>query len=256
MNYSNCAYQGGDCLYSASTSGSYSNHANSQSYSPNTSYNDGRAQYSHSESAQQPKTAEQFFAHEEPELFLEPDAPALAVVQEASILMPLVEQTFQELTDEQLPKNIRVSIVDELTLRTIHASTGSKWSTGIQGFSLNKHGTGVSEIYVKHAPLDNIMLTIGHELGHVISPTLSNPVEEEAKAFAFSIAWVKTIRANNIGNIAGSFRENPAQNGIHDTGFAWATKLIKQGKTAAQAFMNIVCRNVRLSEDADEIAII
>ncbi|MDO8660365.1 MAG: hypothetical protein Q7K43_00610 [Candidatus Woesearchaeota archaeon] len=257
MNYSNGAYQGGSsCSYSASTSDSYTAHTGSQAYSPNLSYNDGRAKYAHSESVQQPKTAEQFFAHESPESFLEQNAPPLAVVQEASIITPLIEQTFQELTDEQLPKNINIKIVDELTLRTIHASIGGKWSTGIQGFSLNKHSTGVSEIYAKQAPLDNVMLTIGHELGHVMSPTLSNPAEEEAKAFAFSIAWVSTIRANNIGNIAGSFRESPAQNGIHDTGFAWATKLIKQGKTAAQAFMSIVCRSVRMNEDAETITII
>ncbi len=257
MNYSNGAYQGGgSCSYSASTSDGYSSQPGSQVYRPNLSYNDGRAQYAHSESTQQPKTSEQFFAHEAPESFLEPNAPVLAVVQETSIIMPLVEQTFQELTDEQLPKNIQISIVDELTLRTIHASSGGNWSQGIQGFSLNKHSNGVSEIYAKQAPLDNVILTIGHELGHVMSPTLSNPAEEEAKAFAFSIAWVNTIRANNIGNIAGSFRENPAQNGIHDKGFAWATKLINQGKTAAQVFMNIVCRNVRMNKDSETITII
>ena len=236
-----------------------SSHSSQANYQTNGSgYSAAQPYVSNNEHKESPAHAPEqpdMFFHESPESFLEQTAPALPVVQETSMILPLVEQTFQLLTDEALPKNLRIHILDELSLRTFHATIGGTWSPGIQGFSLNKHGVGVSEIYVKQAPLDNVMLTIGHEIGHVLSPSLVHSAEEEAKAFAFSMAWVNTIREHNIGNIAGSFREHPAQNGVHDIGFAWASQLVQKGKTAAQAFMSIVLRTVRMHEQQETILV-
>ncbi|MEK7835220.1 MAG: hypothetical protein AAB298_03600, partial [Pseudomonadota bacterium] len=73
--------------------------------------------------------------------------------------------------------------------------------------------------------LDEVMLVIGHELGHVLSPTLSNGRAEEAKAFAFEMAWANAIFTNDIAGLQSSINEaalsmKPAQNGLHDLAFA------------------------------------
>ena len=46
---------------------------------------------------------------------------------------------------------------------------------------------------MKEARLDEMMITIGHELGHAYGRLLSDPALEEAKAYAFTEAWVKVI---------------------------------------------------------------
>ena len=48
------------------------------------------------------------------------------------------------------------------------------------------------------------MLTIGHELGHVLTKTLSRHHDEEAKAYAFSLVWIDAIKKNNIANLSGA----------------------------------------------------
>ena len=70
---------------------------------------------------------------------------------------------------------------------------------------------------------------------------LKNSVEEEAKAFAFEIAWMKAIREHNIGNLAGSIETgilSPANNGIHDVAFNFVRGLLKE-KTALEAYWEI-----------------
>ena len=180
--------------------------------------------------------------HVSPNWFLNPDRQPVPTIQNTAEIMPLVEETFQALTDKELPKNIKLIVADTQTLRRIHEQTGSKWSDGIQGFSLNRWGKGVSEIFVKEAPMDSLMLTIGHEIGHVLTPALATAQDEEAKAFAFSIAWVETIRQHNIGNIGGNFAEHPAENGVHDVGFTFVKKLMNQGRTAVNVYMELVKR--------------
>ena len=66
----------------------------------------------------------------------------------------------------------------------------------MQGF----YGNG--RIFVKEGKLDEMILTLGHELGHASSAQLANHELEEAKAYAFTEAWVKSIIENNIENLA------------------------------------------------------
>ena len=84
------------------------------------------------------------------------------------------------------------------------------------------------------------MLTIGHEIGHVMSLPLKNIQTEEAKAFAFSIAWIKTIREKNIANLESAINMRPAINGIHNIAFDFVINKIKQGEDAIQVFESLV----------------
>jgi hypothetical protein len=80
------------------------------------------------------------------------------------------------------------------------------------------------------------MLTIGHEIGHVMSYTLQNERDEEAKAFAFSMAWMHAIRKNNIAGIANCVNPNPAKNGVHDIAFEFVIEQAEKDKKAMQIF--------------------
>ncbi|MBW3019105.1 hypothetical protein KY329_02895, partial [Candidatus Woesearchaeota archaeon] len=109
----------------------------------------------------------------------------------------------------------------------------------IMGFSINKFGKGASEIFVREAPLDSLLLTIGHELGHVLSPTLVNKHDEEAKAHAFSLAWMETIRDNDIAGLKPNIALNPANNGLHDVAFDFVKKLLHTGASAFDVFQTL-----------------
>ena len=105
----------------------------------------------------------------EPESFLRGDRPEFPVETNLGNLLHLINQAFSFTTNLELPKDIVIRICSYQELRDIHQSIDGWWSNGIQGFAVNKKGFGVSEIFVKQAPLDELLLTIGHELGHVIA---------------------------------------------------------------------------------------
>ncbi len=193
--------------------------------------------------------------HMQETVFLEPNRVELPVITSDLDIMPLVRETFQALTDKELPSNIRITVATPEKCKHIHTSTGGRWSESIQGFSINKAGKGTSEIVVKQAPLDSMMLTVGHEIGHVLTLPLATTQDEEAKAFAFSIAWVKAIRQNNIGNIAGNFREAPAQNGVHDVGYAFVQQLLERGKTAVRVYTELAKRIIAINTTPELILI-
>ncbi len=267
MTYSNsgCGYGGGDgCSsatamsssalyvagYAANASPAYTESASSPaygtSYSGNSAYSTstGDASGQHLDSKETaPHSSVSSFQqesdHSHSEVFFSSNREQLPNISTTEAVMPFVEQAFMALTHKEFPKSISLHVVDALTLRTLYLHGGGKWSAGIRGFSLNKWNKGISNLFVQEAPLDQLMLTIGHEIGHVLSPTLADPATEEAKAFAFSFAWVQAIRENNIGWIAGNFTENPAINGIHDVGFGKVKSLLNIGLSAVQVFVDI-----------------
>ena len=85
-------------------------------------------------------------------------------------------------------------------------------------------------------------MTIGHELGHVFTKSLINKHNEEAKAFAFEIAWLKTIIEHNIAGLQYSFNLDvkPAKNGLHDIAFAHVKKWLEKGKKAIEIYWELV----------------
>ncbi|MBI4450789.1 hypothetical protein HY642_02330 [Candidatus Woesearchaeota archaeon] len=162
-----------------------------------------------------------------------------------------VNDAFKATTGTALPRNITIVLCDKPTLKLIHDRFGW-WNEGIQGFSLNRFGHGISEIFVREGPLDEVMLTIGHELGHVLSPKLPSDRDEEAKAFAFSLAWMEAIVENNIAGLQHSINPRPANNGVHDVAFAFVRELMSSSE-AGRAFMDIATGKQSLERQVELI---
>src|SRR3989338_4089818 len=97
--------------------------------------------------------------------------------------------------NEPFPVDIVLSVLDEKQFRAIAPHPGTV------GLSINRKPHGLlSEIFVLNGSLGRVLLTIGHELGHALSLPLSSPHDEEAKAYAFSLAWMNVIKEHNIAS--------------------------------------------------------
>lgn len=160
--------------------------------------------------------------------------------QQTEAVKKLVEGAFEAATGKKFPKDIAVRICSESQMRQIHEANGGKWSPGIRGFSLNRRGFGVSEIFVQEDELAGLMLTAGHEIGHVLSLPMNNPVDEEAKAFAFSMAWMKAVKDNNIGGLYEAINPMPAKNGLHNKAFDFVVDLIRKGREAIDVYFDLI----------------
>jgi len=176
-----------------------------------------------------------------PEIFLKPNRPLTQFINTTEQVQELIEETFSLMLGKKLPQNISIQVCTVEELRQIHSKFGS-WSDNIQGFALNNKK--LKQILVKNNHLDQLMLTIGHEIGHVYTSCLSNSHDEEAKAFSFTIEWTKTIKANNLGNLAENINDSldfkPARNGLHDIAFFFVNKLINNGLKPMQVHWDLV----------------
>ncbi len=174
------------------------------------------------------------------ESFLAENRPLTPMISEMGDVKEIVEQTFEKITGQEFPHDsIKIVVCEESQFRSIHESTGAMWNPGIMGFSFNKYGKGASEIYVRQDHMDSILLTIGHEIGHVLGPTLSNGQDEEAKAHAFSLTWMETIREHNIGGLQPNIMPNPAHNGLHDVAFDYVKYLMQTGASTFDIFKTL-----------------
>lgn len=164
-------------------------------------------------------------------------------VGKAEEIKEFVEEAFQTIFSRPFPNDIKISVCEEKDFRKLAPHPG------ILGLSINRSKEGLlSEILVKNDFLARVLLTVGHELGHVLTGPLDNPQDEEAKAYAFSLAWMKCIKENNIANLKEAIvTEIPAENGIHNIGFALVGKLMNAGKGAWEVYLEII-RGVQRSE--------
>lgn len=158
-------------------------------------------------------------------------------VNDAKLIEAPVREAFKATTGKELPRNIVIRLCDESELKKAHQSRNGVWSHGIHGFSINRGLKGTSEVFVKKGFMDEVMVTLGHELGHVISPSLQDARDEEAKAFAFSSAWMRIIVDNNIAGLTNAINPSPAKNGVHDVGFDFVQEELKKGVSAFDVFM-------------------
>ncbi|MFC1801539.1 hypothetical protein ACFLZB_03665 [Nanoarchaeota archaeon] len=237
-----CSY-GGGCGYSGGSAGGYSRlesityqaqggeyHSNvnylaeavpqeQMIYRPETSSfevykNSNQTLYNISKS--QPTNIEYTFT---PDNFLIPGRTK-RFIGDAEQIQEEIEEAFLKTTGLELPSDISINICSQPQFKKMicHA--------GVRGFSINRKQSGqVSEIFILNDDLARVMLTIGHEIGHVMSKSLKDRRLEEAKAFAFSKAWMKTIKKHNIANLSNSIvPENPANNGIHDIAHQFTNK--------------------------------
>lgn len=165
------------------------------------------------------------------------------------------QQAFEKTTGMPLPSNIIIKICSKEEMKQIHEARSGKWDDSIAGFSFNGHGKRISEVFVQEGNLDHVMLTLGHELGHVISPTLPDARDEEAKAFAFSMAWMRAIVDNNIAGLAHCINPNPAKNGLHDVAFEFITEKIKQGHQPITIFNELMTAQLSLQQKLETITV-
>ncbi len=176
------------------------------------------------------------------ESFLKPYRPATQFIAEAASVENFVKEAFAKTTGEELPENIVIRILGKEEMAAMHESAGGKWSDTIQGFSLNTKP--YKQVFVKQAPLDQVMVVLGHEIGHVLTASLGNAHDEEAKAFAFELAWVQTILKDNIANLKDNLTLDlaPAKNGLHDVAKAFVSGIVASGKEALETYNEIATR--------------
>jgi hypothetical protein len=166
--------------------------------------------------------------------------PPTQFVEDAEEIKDVTKSIFEALTGQPFPDDIIVRVCSEEEMKKMHSANGGTWNPGIMGFAINRHPYP-STIFVRNNHLDALMLTVGHELGHVLSPRLDDTLDEEAKAFAFELAWVKTIVENNIAGLGANFNPDfvPANNGLHDRAFAFVQKTARKGKEALRIFWEL-----------------
>jgi hypothetical protein len=173
--------------------------------------------------------------HFDPNNFLKPGMHGTFVGKIEEIKEHITD-TFEKMFDTPFPTDLKLSLLDKHEFEKIAPGKGTI------GISFNRRQSGlISEIFVLNGSLARVMLTIGHELGHVLTPTLGCAKTEEAKAFAFSHIWMNTIKEHNIAGLADAFIvEQPAINGLHNVAFDYVAKLIARGKSAADVYGELI----------------
>ncbi len=171
--------------------------------------------------------------------FLKSYRPATQFIAEAAAVEDFVKVAFAKTTGEELPTNIVIHVLGKEEMQAMHEAHGGQWSDTIQGFSLNTKP--YKQVFVKQAPLDQVMVVMGHEIGHVLTDSLGNAHDEEAKAFAFELAWVQTILKHNIADLKDNLTLDlaPAKNGLHDVAKAFVSGIIATGKEAIDAYKEL-----------------
>jgi hypothetical protein len=169
-----------------------------------------------------------------PEILLKPSRQKARFVDDNNEAKSIAEEIFELMMKAPLPRDISISILPFDDFKMLHSRFGA-WSSGILGFSLNGNH---KKILVRENHLDSLMMVIGHEIGHVLTETLPNKHDEEAKAFAFSIEWARTIKKHNVSDLGSGIKGNldfePARNGLHDIAFGFVDFMVKKGKRAMQ----------------------
>lgn len=181
--------------------------------------------------------------HFHPEEFLKPGKEGKFIGQAEEIKEYIVD-AFEKIFHTKFPNNIFISVCNEKEFRKIAPHPGTI------GLSVNRGKEGlISEIFILNDSLARVMLTIGHELGHVLTETLDNPHDEEAKAYAFSLLWMNAIKEHDIAGLSDAIvTERPAENGLHNVAFRWVEKLLKTGKRAAEVYTQLIRKSLSISE--------
>jgi len=251
MSYFNPGSYGGSGNKSGYSSGSYHNKEYSVLESMVKSYNSASSVYerqsapelviqpektiiydkSSSEYKQPKKDYQKNERHEDmfkPEMFLSSDRKDVPFVKATEEVRELVEKTFQLLTGKPLPKfNIKVCTPEEMS------EEHPGWNPSIRGFAIPQ----TQSIFAVEAPIDELLLTIGHEIGHLMTKQLDNIQDEEAKAFAFARAWAQVIKENDTGGLGMNITiPAPANNGLHDKALEYVNSWLKAGESPLSIF--------------------
>ncbi len=218
---------------------------------PEIIYSPGRISYE--QSAYHPAPAGK--AYDVAGIFLNPIRPATRFVNQAWQIKDYIIEAFRKVTGDDFPEDIIVKVCGREELKAIHALGGSTWKQGILGFAVNNR-PGTSEVFVQQDSLDRLMLVIGHELGHVLSQRLDNAHDEEAKAFAFELAWADAIKEHDIAGLSASISEGipPAANGLHDVSWNFVRGIVRKGVSALDLYKKLIIRALSVKGPAHPLA--
>ena len=177
-----------------------------------------------------------------PIIFLRQDRPKTRFTRGFDEVEKHVKKIFREITGNELPKDIVINIVPKEQLRKVHQNIGGIWSDGIHGFCINRKPFDFTTIFAKENNLDELLVTLGHEIGHALSVSKKDKTLEEAKAFAFEMEWLKIIYEKNIANLRKNININvePANNGLHDKAFAFVKRMMDEGFQPIEIFNDII----------------
>ncbi len=165
--------------------------------------------------------------------FISPYASKTKFIDNAEEIKELIEEAFKATTDKELPGDIMISVCSKEKMKEINKD----WHEGIEGFAINTHP---KMVFVKNSDLAHVMVTMGHEIGHVLSNNLGNSRDEEAKAFAFELAWIRAIKEKNIGNLSNNLIvPEPAKNGLHDFALNFVINEVNSGINPFDLFLDL-----------------
>ncbi len=173
--------------------------------------------------------------HFQPSEFLKPGKEGRFIGQ-AEEIKEYVIKAFETIFQAPFPNNIFISLCNEQEFQKIAPHPGTI------GLSINRGKEGlISEIFVLNDTLARVMLTLGHELGHVLTPTLPNPRDEEAKAYAFSLVWMNAIKEHDIAGLGDAIvTERPAENGLHNVAFGFVERMVRKGMELWEVYVKLV----------------
>lgn len=175
------------------------------------------------------------------EQFLTSTRPLTKFINTDEEIEELTKLLFKIITKKEFPNNLIIKVCSEQEFEQLHPNPA------VLGISLNT-GT-INKIFVRASPLDKLIITIGHEIGHLLTPPLNKKHDEEAKAFAFEFAWVKAIKDYNIHNLAPNLKiPLPANNGLHDIAFNFVANLINQGLDPLNIFWYIIYNGLTVGD--------
>ena len=180
--------------------------------------------------------------HFQPDNFLKPGKEGI-FVGEATQIKEHIEETYEKMFNQKFPSDVKISILNQNDFSKLAPSQGTV------GLSINRSQQGLlSEIFVKNDLLGRVMLTLGHELGHVLTPTLANSVNEEAKAYAFSLLWMRVVKENDIANLGDAIvLENPARKGLHDVAFSFVMDCMNREEDLEEVYERLIKEKISVT---------
>ncbi len=219
-------------------------------YSPSKFIYERASEYSHkplytSTSKKKDESKKEQETRFTPQIFIKRNYEVKQFIGRAEQVQPFVEQCYSIITEQNLPNNILIQVLPQQLFEETHEQFGSQCDSSVLGFAINKNPYGLSEVYVRQSDLASVMVTLGHELGHVLSNKLSSPQAEEAKAFAFTLEWVKIIAMHNIADIGEAMQiPEPAKNNVHDAAFEWVLEKVKNGNKPMEIYRELIKKHV------------
>ncbi len=218
------------------------------SYRVDAQYREDTRDYTTSSAGYLLHPAREYFS---PIMFLKDNRPSSLFIGKGDDIKHYILDAFEATMGKQLPEDIVISVVTKDELHRKHQEFGGEASDGLQGFAINRKGVSHSMIFVRENELDQLLLTIGHEIGHCMSRTLPSKLDEEAKAFAFELAWMDALVKHDIARMGAAIDldPRPANNGLHNVAFNFVKRLARQGKNAMHIFHDLITRTMTVGEE-------